>query len=269
MQTIHELWGQGSDVQALHRSVRHLSWHRFPQYVASSFRFRIDSFRGSRPSHCRVSVINGFEFLGFKGDVKMKGADEIFTIFEEWEPDAVPSPDGQPSHMYFGRLVGTSSREQVGRFDLKKRAYISTTSMDAELTLVTANMTLAAPGKLFYDPFVGTGSFPLAAAHFGALSFGSDIDGRTLRGTMSWTGGTVREQDRNIRANFEQYGLGGRLADLWVADLINTPIQHGRRWLDGIMCDPPYGVREGLRVLGHRNPESVRIVDHDGIEKYK
>ncbi|KAF3341912.1 tRNA (guanine(10)-N2)-methyltransferase [Carex littledalei] len=33
-----------------------------------------------------------------------------------------------------------------------------------------ANQGLAGPGKLVYDPFVGTGSILVAAAHFGAMT---------------------------------------------------------------------------------------------------
>jgi tRNA (guanine10-N2)-methyltransferase len=119
--------------------------------------------------------------------------------------------------------------------------------MDAELALVTANLALAAPGKLFYDPFCGTGGFPLAAAHAGACAWGSDIDGRSIRG----------KDGRSVRGNFEQYGLLQGWMDGFVADLTNSPVRRrswgvGGRWLDGIVCDPPYGVREGLKVLGCR-----------------
>lgn len=38
-------------------------------------------------------------------------------------------------------------------FDLKKRAYIGTTSMEAEASLLMVNQALAAPGKWVYDPF--------------------------------------------------------------------------------------------------------------------
>lgn len=55
--------------------------------------------------------------------------------------------------------------------------------MDSELAFLTANMTLAGEGKVFYDPFIGTGSLPIACAHFGAHVLGSDIDGRMVRGT--------------------------------------------------------------------------------------
>lgn len=126
--------------------------------------------------------------------------------------------------------------------------------MDAELALITANITLAAPGKLFYDPFVGSGSFPVAAAHFGALAFGSDIDGRSIRG----------KGKRSLLANFVQYGLTNQFGDTFVADLTNSPLRTTRLF-DGIVCDPPYGVREGLKVLGSRDPtKGKEVVYRDG-----
>ena len=79
---------------------------------------------------------------------------------------------------------------------------------------------------------------------------GSDIDGRSIRGK----GG------RDVRGNFRQYGLEGLYLDGFISDLTNSPMRgcigedggEGEReaWLDGIVCDPPYGVREGLKVLG-------------------
>lgn len=44
-------------------------------------------------------------------------------------------------------------------------------------------------GSLVYDPFVGTGSILVAAAHSGAVSIGADIDIRTVRdGRISLSG---------------------------------------------------------------------------------
>ncbi|KFY22431.1 hypothetical protein V491_02810, partial [Pseudogymnoascus sp. VKM F-3775] len=149
--------------------------------------------------------------MSFTGPVALKNPDMRFCVLEDWAFDAQAHGSSTPQHLYLGRLVGTSQREIVGKYDLKKRRYISTTSMDAELALITANIALARPGALFYDPFVGTGSFPVACAHFGALAFGSDIDGRAIRGK----GG------RNLRANFAQYDLAPGFGDSFVADLTN------------------------------------------------
>ncbi|KAJ4352900.1 hypothetical protein N0V95_003875 [Ascochyta clinopodiicola] len=55
--------------------------------------------------------------------------------------------------------------------------------------------------------------------------------------------------------NFAQYGLSGGYLGGFVSDLTNTPLRLGgdaAPYLDGIVCDPPYGIREGLKVLGSR-----------------
>ena len=184
----------------------------------------------------------------------MRNPDVAFRIFENYELDI-----SEPKYFYFGRLIAESCRNEAKRtFDLKKRHYISTTSMDAELTLLTANIAHVAPGKLFYDPFLGTGGFPIACAHFGAIVFGSDIDGRTIRGL----GGSARRGQTgkmDVVGNFKQYGLESTYLGSFVSDLTNTPLRmiprdndFSRGYLDGIVCDPPYGVREGLKVLGSR-----------------
>ena len=183
-------------------------------------------------------IIESFAYTAFEGPVRMKKPDNQFIVFEDYELDA-----HQPRQLHLGRLVAESGRKAINTYTLKKRSYISTTSMDSELALVTANIAHAAPGKLCYDPFVGTGSFPLACAHFGASVFGSDLDGRSVRGK----GG------RSVRGNFEQYGTTSLYLGGFAADLTNTPIRSARI-LDAIICDPPYGVREGLKVLGSNKP---------------
>lgn len=92
---------------------------------------------------------------------------------------------------------------------------------------------------------------------------GSDIDGRAIRG----------KQESNILTNFQQYGLVDKHLDDFVADLTHSPLRGGgQKLLDGIICDPPYGVREGLKVLGSRdggekeikyfNGEPAHLQDH-------
>ena len=130
------------------------------------------------------------------------------------------------SHVYIGRLIGISSRDLLTRYDVKKRKYIGNTTFDAELSLVTANMTLASRGKLVYDPFVGTGSFLLTCAEFGAYTLGSDIDGRQMRG----------KGDRDIPANVKQYGLEGKVLGGLTFDLVHHPWRRGEIF-DAIVTD--------------------------------
>lgn len=240
---IYEVWGKGSSYAELHESVRKTTPHLWPQYKTCSFKFSVDSFQGSRTMKEQRDLIETFSFLPFEGPIKMSGADKQWCISEIWQAGAQKRGIRDPEFVYLGRYLGGSIRDVIAKYDLKKRRYISTTSMDAELALVTANITLAAPGKLFYDPFVGTGSFMVASAHFGAEAFGSDIDGRSIRGKGKAT----------LLGNFVQYGLVNQFGDTFVADLTNTPLR-ATRLFDGILCDPPYGVREGLKVLGSRDP---------------
>ena len=212
-----------------------------PCYRNTSFYFNFDSFRGKKSSLEQRKLIEDFGWLCLEGPIYAKDAELQLFLFEQYALD-VPEPD----EVFLGRRIALSGRHAINTYDLKKRCYISTTSMDAELALVTANIALASPGKLFYDPVMGTGGFAIACAHFGTVVMGSDIDGRSIRG----------KKGRNVVANFKQYGLSNLHLDDYVADLTNTPVRMAR-FLDGIVCDPPYGVREGLKVLGKKN-ERVR-----------
>jgi tRNA (guanine10-N2)-methyltransferase len=203
--------------------------------------------------------MNSFAYLAFAGDIKMNDPDEEFIIFENWDFQAVTRKLPAPMKIHFGRFIAKSVRDLIMTFDLKKRGYISTTSMDSELALISANMALAGPGKVFYDPFVGTGSFPVACAKFGALALGSDIDGRSIRG---------ESEKKSLKGNFKQYGLEHLMGEMFASDLTHTPIRKARI-LDGIICDPPYGVREGLKVLGVRDPVKYGYVIEKGKEFYK
>ncbi|RMY96164.1 hypothetical protein D0861_00346 [Hortaea werneckii] len=266
---IYELWGSvgGSDYDLLRQDITSRTQHLWPQYRTSSFRFTVDSYHGKLSLAEQRDLIESFDYMSFEGPVRMKNPDQHFTIFEDYELDAK-----FPYHLYFGRLIGEGGRKAINLYNLKKRSYIATTSMDAELSLITANLTQAAPGKLAYDPFMGTGSFPLACAHFGAVVFGSDLDGRSIRGKGS----------RSVRNNFHQYHTAHRYLGGFIADLTNSPLrtstlpspqthptdptvnskQHTSLQppLDAILCDPPYGVREGLKVLGSTRAHLHEVV---------
>ena len=236
-QSIHELWGLGADYEQLRMNVKERTLALgTAKYQHCSFRFRFDSFQGKRSSEKQREIVESFRFLGFQGPIRMRDAELQLTVFEYSELHA-----SEPGMLYLGRWVADSIRDVIPKYDLKKRKYIGLTSMDAELSLVTANMTHAGPGRVAYDPFVGTGSFSVAAAHFGASVLGSDIDGRPIRGSPSC----------NHLSNYTQYNLMHHFLDNFVADLTHTPLRAGP-CLDAIMCDPPYGVREGLHVLGYR-----------------
>ena len=248
-QNIYELWGSGSTYDELHQDIGYRTSTLWPKYKLSSFKFEVHAYQAKRALAEQDALIQGFHYLGFDGPIRLKDPEQTFCIFEqcEWGND-------KPIKVYLGRLIAGSSRGIMDTYTLKKRKYLSTTSMDSELALVTANLTQAAPGKLLYDPFVGTGSFLIACAHFGAFTMGSDIDGRAVRG----------KNGLNILTNFKQYNLTDKYLDNFTADLTHSPLHKNRRFLDGIICDPPYGVREGLKVLGSKDGGGKEIAYVDG-----
>ncbi|KAF3929308.1 hypothetical protein AA313_de0208555 [Arthrobotrys entomopaga] len=286
---IYELWGSGHTYPEIHADVKKRTSTRWHLYKTCSFRFSFECYNGNRTEPKKKELIEQFSYVGFDGPIRMKNAQETFTIMEDFEATSIQETDrlaalnleektavpscnpthlDEPHQLYLGRLIGKSSRAAAEIYDLKKRNYIGTTSMDAELSLVTANMAHAAPGKLVYDPFVGTGSFAVACAHFGAVTFGSDIDGRMIRGTKA---------GKSLRSNFEQYKLVDRYGDMFVSDLTNSPLgrsgsgnsDRSDRIFDAIICDPPYGVREGLKVLGSRDPNRPKVPTIiDGIAQH-
>ena len=272
VQNAYELWGSGLNYEELQVSIKHNAIDELPKYLHSSFRFSFDSFQGCKSSTRQRGLIDSFSWFGFLGPISMKSPEQSFVIFEEYtnpitrrhsEREAIRngSVEAEPNRVYLGRLIGGGSRNLMNQYSLKKRHYLSTTSMDAELALIMANIVHARPGALFFDPFIGTGSLTVACAHFGAVVFGSDLDPRTLRG----------KDGLSLKTNYEQYNFGGRDLGSIISDLVNTPLRgwtssaeqrndiHRCEWLDGIVCDPPYGVREGLRTLGRRNDDEKII----------
>jgi tRNA (guanine10-N2)-methyltransferase len=111
-----------------------------------------------------------------------------------------------------------------------------------------------------YDPFAGTGSFLVAGGFFGALTIGSDIDGRLIKG----------KGNNTIGANFKQYGTSLNFLDVLTMDFTHNALRPGLP-IDSIVCDPPYGIREGLKVLGAKNPERFEgkeTIEIDGVKAW-
>ncbi|ORZ02391.1 S-adenosyl-L-methionine-dependent methyltransferase [Syncephalastrum racemosum] len=255
IKNIVELWGEGRTYEEVHQQVKEHP-ERWGLYKDVSFKFVVSAYNSTVSNKDQLRIINSFSYLGFDGPIDMKNPDEQFNVMEDYGA-AAPRKDVTPERqwIYFGRLVASGSRDLVQKYNLKKRKYLGTTSMDAELSLVMANQALAAPGKLIYDPFVGTGSFLFTCAHFGAYTLGSDIDGRQIRGKPGAAG---------VQSNVEQYNLQGRVLDSLVFDVCHHPWRVDN-WLDAIVTDPPYGVRAGAKTLGRKDGKPLAMRTYDGV----
>lgn len=126
-----------------------------------------------------VTVPNSVKFVpvtrnlsSSQGRVDLKSPKHKFWLMET--DDYGSNNNGLPpvarKRIFFGREVGVSDRSILPTYQLKSRTYLGPTAMDAEMAFLMANQGLARPGSIVFDPFVGTGSILVAAAHFGALT---------------------------------------------------------------------------------------------------
>ncbi|KAJ3219911.1 hypothetical protein HDU67_008440 [Dinochytrium kinnereticum] len=241
---IIELWADANDFESLLKKVQNLPMEMREPYLTCSFKFLVTAFGSTLTVPEQVQRIERFSFLEFAGEIDLKNPSVIFKYYEDYGDytrRGLSAPREGPERCIFGILLATGNRAIVNRFDLKKRGYLGTTSMDAELSLIMANQALAKEGSMVLDPFVGTGSVILSAAHFGAYTMGSDIDGRQIRGKA--------KDSKSIKTNVAQYNLGSRVLDNIVTDIAHNPWRKTPLW-DAIVCDPPYGVRAGARKIG-------------------
>jgi tRNA (guanine10-N2)-methyltransferase len=157
VQDISELWAHGDD---LHTIVSILRTRKFNPTIRS-WKFIVDAFGVKLSLKEQTAKIEQLSFLDFRGEIDLQNPDDVYVYLETYETN-LPNNRTEnplPNHIYVGRFISNGARHLIAKYDLKKRAYLGTTSMDSELSLISANMALARKGMLILDPFVGTGSF--------------------------------------------------------------------------------------------------------------
>ncbi|EJD52503.1 tRNA guanosine-2'-O-methyltransferase [Auricularia subglabra TFB-10046 SS5] len=250
IKSVSEFWAAGDTIREVHDGVRVCEplWSQYCE--KTSFKFTVAAHNQTINKEEQRERIEALAWMNFRGKIDLKSPQLVLEWWEEYDGPGELSgrPRGEEKgplrQIFFGRLLEHgSARSLIHKFDVKKRSYFGNTSMEAEVSLLMANQTLSAPGKLIYDPFVGTGSMLYTVAHFGAMVFGSDIDGRQMRGKQSEPG---------INRAAHQYGILNRLIDCATFDVTRHPWRRGALF-DAIITDPPYGVRAGAKRLGRKD----------------
>lgn len=277
VRSICHLWAAGVAPEHTITALRHPSSQQlYAPYAPDQYSWKADVIvvgfkisyeeKNQRIESCRV--------MGFEGPVSLSRPDFEWAWMEErWgitggytQAQEKVHDDQVNAHRltFVGRKIPLDktalAREWIERLDLKKRSYIGNTSMEAEMSLNLAQMAQAAPGKLVYDPFVGTGSLLIACAALGAYVMGSDIDGRMIRGKKAREDPSAQT---GIITAAIQYGLRDKFLDCLTFDITQHPWRLAMRdasqgapdtgLLDAIVGDPPYGVRAGAKRLGQRD----------------
>ncbi|XP_071536651.1 tRNA (guanine(10)-N(2))-methyltransferase homolog [Panulirus ornatus] len=252
VRSCYELWGQGETEAELHSSVKSHPQEFFRPHLShdKTFKVRVESFNKTLKYSEKLKRIESLSYLPFKGSVNLKNADTCLHIIEYYglHPNVIPEA---PYKVFLGRWVVEGQRELIDKYSLKKRTYIGSTSMDAQLSFIMANYAQVQPGEVVVDPFVGTGSVLVSAAHCGAYVWGWDIDYLTLHARTKPTRHSQKQRTaaESISSNLMQYGLGHRYMDVVVMDNAR-PFWRGVPYVDAIITDPPYGIRESTERVG-------------------
>lgn len=155
---------------------------------------------------------------------------------------ATAQATGPPSlsQVLLARLVGRGCARVCDDYSLKRRSYIGPTAMDAALSFIMANLGLVRRHTVVLDPFAGTGSCLVAAAARGAAVFASDLSLKALTG---------KETAVDMASNFAQYGLPPALDAVRMDVLFPAWRWPAGGLIHAVVCDPPYGIREGSRAF--------------------
>ncbi|CAM9226791.1 unnamed protein product [Chrysoparadoxa australica] len=253
-----ELWGAGITLEEAVKDVKDYPQELIRPYCEDdslTWGCQVGAINYKLKEEEQRSIREHFRFLAFSGTVALKNPQQVFWVLEEFTREPSYRPNRDPLAVYFGREIGTTSRDLINSLTLKKRCYLGPTSMDNELSLIMANMALARKGALVMDPFVGTGSILVACAQMGgSCCIGTDIDIRVLRG----------KGEGDVFSNFDQYGLPRPEVVRSDNSLYHRHFRRmpGRGGLyDAVVCDPPYGVRAGARKCGTTRAPMRKQVD--------
>ena len=90
------------------------------------------------------SVCNSYNpqrlsYLPLAGKVNLSNPDHEFHLLEDYGDNPNEAPQ-EPKRIFLGRLISHGQRHLIQKYAIKNRYFIGNTSMDAQLSLIMANM---------------------------------------------------------------------------------------------------------------------------------
>lgn len=265
---VFEVWGQGDTIEDCAAVAATVSAAHIRERVQGSWRVE-SAILGARKSQHPGTLRARMETFGATLDalegraVDLQDPDHRIWLVEDRQSlkNLSPLPNPTPRFLLLFQLPtrGPAVQARMAQLDLRKRAFLSTSTLPADRALLLCNLALArAPsaGATVLDPYCGSGGILLAAAALGAQTVGSDLDWRMVsdnpwpNGSPASPGRPQRGAERvRMRDNFVEAGLSEPKAlltlDIGAADAATTLLlANGSKPYDALVCDPPYGRRE-------------------------
>lgn len=163
------------------------------------------------------------------GAVDLKAPAVRFVLLEDGD-----AAGGDFLHeVWFTREVAQGARGLTERLSLRRRPYVTTTSMEPKASLVMSNVASLQIGDKVLDPMAGGGGLLLAAAQLGAgLTVGVDVNSSI--------------DISRVESNFHDLGLPPPAG--FIFEDVGDPLVQERLYpwgpFDVLVADPPYGKRE-------------------------
>lgn len=285
-----EVWAHADDSEVLHQQARS---SEAAELIAPwkakggtlTWRIHCINYGWTVSDQDRLAQINTLSYLALPGKIRLKKAELVISLVSIFDyhhhltqpkierGDKSNPPAKVPVHYYLGRQLDDMpyGRRLIESMAVSKRLYYGNTTMEASMSLRMALMAMAGPGKLVYDPFMGTGSMLHTAAKFGAYVYGSELDGRQIRGKERTCDSSVADRQltdmhnaaaamgsrtTSVMNTARKYGTASQMLDCVHMDVTQPAWRHSA-WashglFDAIVTDPPYGVRAGAKKLGAR-----------------
>ena len=265
---VFEVWGQGDSVEACAASAATVPAAHIRARVQGSWRVEsvvLGARRSQHPGSLGARMAAFGPVLDALDDrpVDLGAPAHRLWLVEDRQflKDLSPMPAPPPRHMLLFELPPRAPpiQARATQLDLRKRAFLSTSTLPAGRALVLCNLALArarGPHPTVLDPYCGSGGVLLAAAALGARTVGSDLDWRMVSDNR-WPIRIPVSPDRprrgvervRMRDNFVEAGLPEPRAlltlDVGVADAAARLLAaNGGAPYDALVCDPPYGRRE-------------------------
>eukprot|EP01064_Diplonema_japonicum_P014211 TRINITY_DN21771_c0_g1_i1.p1 TRINITY_DN21771_c0_g1~~TRINITY_DN21771_c0_g1_i1.p1 ORF type:complete len:528 (+),score=109.54 TRINITY_DN21771_c0_g1_i1:74-1657(+) len=239
-----ERWGEGATYDEVVKSTQ--AYTPKEMYKNSSFKFVFEAFGAKISFEEKVEIFNRFANVGLDGEVAMKNMDETFWIIEDRGlPTTNKKMNNSLQRVFFAREICIGDRKSLETYSLKSRKWIGTTTMIPELCTMMSNQACVTKGSMVWDPFCGTGSTLVSAAHHGAICFGSDLDGRALGNS-----------ENGIQSNCKQYNFQPmEILRLDVSQACWNPSKV--EIFEAIISDPPYGRRESRKKIDEERQDTL------------
>ena len=271
---IFQIVGEGKTLQDCIDNLSRLTDDEILELVPDTWSIKIKhlgKLKGLQPNQGLAQITQFQEVLNVltQRRVDLENPDSELWLLKDCrrleESDTSSKPPKVHYHWLLKRIkptISVSAHQLATQSDIKKRAFIGTTTMPSDRALLMANLAQFNEGDVVLDPFCGSAGLLLTSSLLGAKVVGGDLDVELLSHQdqplpyLASAGRPLRGIEKvSFGDSFTELGLpeptllvGADIQDPHVIEMY-LAVNHGQPY-DAIVTDPPYGIRESRSKMG-------------------